>query len=56
MKRKILWKRVLILVGGVFALILLLFVALFTLVIIALLLYSAVAALEYFVLAWRRAI
>ena len=31
-----------------------LFVALFTLVIIALLLYSAVAILEYFVLAWRR--
>jgi len=32
-----------------------LFVALFTLVIIALLLYSAIAVLEYFVLAWRRA-
>ena len=32
-----------------------LFVALFTLVIIALMLYSAVAVLEYFVLAWRRA-
>jgi NitT/TauT family transport system permease protein len=32
-----------------------LFVALFTLVIIALLLYGAVAVLEYFVLAWRRA-
>ncbi len=30
MKRKILWKRVWILVGGVFALILLLFVALYT--------------------------
>ena len=33
-----------------------LFVALFTLVIIALLLYIAVAALEYFVLAWKRAV
>ncbi len=33
-----------------------LFVALFTLVIIALLLYFAVAALEYFVLAWKRAV
>jgi NitT/TauT family transport system permease protein len=33
-----------------------LFVALFTLVTIALLLYGAVAILEYFVLAWRRAI
>jgi NitT/TauT family transport system permease protein len=32
-----------------------LFVALFTLVIIALLLYGAVAVLEYFVLAWKRA-
>jgi ABC-type nitrate/sulfonate/bicarbonate transport system permease component len=32
-----------------------LFVALFTLVTIALLLYGAVAILEYFVLAWRRA-
>ena len=32
-----------------------LFVALFTLVVIALLLYSAVSVLEYFVLAWRRA-
>jgi NitT/TauT family transport system permease protein len=33
-----------------------LFVALFTLVIIALLLYFAVSALEYFVLAWKRAV
>ena len=33
-----------------------LFVALFTLVIIALLLYCAVALLEYFVLAWKRAV
>jgi NitT/TauT family transport system permease protein len=33
-----------------------LFVALFTLVIIALLLYAAVAVLEYFVLAWKRAV
>lgn len=33
-----------------------LFVALFTLVIIALLLYGAVAVLEYFVLSWRRAV
>lgn len=33
-----------------------LFVALFTLVIIALLLYVAVAALEYIVLAWKRAV
>jgi NitT/TauT family transport system permease protein len=33
-----------------------LFVALFTLVIIALLLYGAVAVLEYFVLSWKRAV
>jgi NitT/TauT family transport system permease protein len=33
-----------------------LFVALFTLVLIALVLYGAVALLEYFVLAWRRAV
>ena len=33
-----------------------LFVALFTLVVIALLLYFAVAALEYVVLAWKRAV